>query len=287
MIPKAAFGRTGHASSRVIFGSWALSTASQKEADQVIELLLEYGINHIDTAPMYGNAERLIGTWMKKHREDFFLATKTRKRTFQGAMTDLNNSLRTLGVDSIDLVQLHGLTGMKGWEVAMGTEGALGALIKEHEQGKVHHLGVTGHSNQTPAMHKRSLERFDFDSIMIPYSYRQMKIPAYAADFADIITICRKRKIAIQTIKSIVRRPWRDQPKTFNTYFYEPLTTEEAIEKSVHWALGLSNSFLITAGDIQLLPNILRAASRFEKQPSEYEMEALVIEYDIQPIFKE
>lgn len=286
MIPKAAFGRTGHASSRVIFSSWALSTASQKEADQVLDLLLEYGINHIDTAPMYGNAERLIGTWMKKHREAFFLATKTRKRTHQGAMADLNNSLRTLGVDTIDLLQLHGLTGMKGWEEAMGTEGALEALIKEHEQGKVHYLGVTGHSNQTPAMHKLSLERYDFDLIMLPYSYRQMKIPAYAADFADLITICRNRKVAIQAIKSIVRRPWHGQPKTFNTFFYEPLTTEESIEKSVHWVLGLSNC-LITAGDVQLLPKILRAASSFEKQPSEAEMEALVAEYDIQPIFKE
>jgi hypothetical protein len=113
-----------------------------------------------------------------------------------------------------------------------------------------------------------------------------MKIPAYAADFADLITICRKQKVAIQTIKSIARRAWHDQPKTFNTYFYEPLTTEEAIEKSVHWVLGLTDCFLITAGDIQLLPKILSAASCFEQRPSETEMEALVAAYDIQPIFK-
>ncbi|NJD59397.1 MAG: aldo/keto reductase, partial [Anaerolineae bacterium] len=275
MIPKAAFGRTGHISSRVIFGSWALSTASQKEADQVVELLMEYGINHIDTAPMYGNAEKLIGTWMKKHRQAFFLATKTRKRTHHGALADLNNSLQTLGVDSIDLLQLHGLTNMKGWEDTMGTEGALEVLISAREQGKVRHLGVTGHSNQTPAMHKRSLERYDFDSVMLPYSYRQMKIPAYAADFADLITTCRKRKVAVQTIKSIARGPWNDQLKTFNTYFYEPLVTEDAIQKSVHWVLGLTDCFLITAGDIQLLPKILRAASIFEQRPSDAEMESL------------
>jgi len=286
MIPKVTFGRTGHLSTRVIFGSWALSKATQKEADQVLELLLEFGINHIDTAPMYGNAEKLIGTWMKEHRDKFFVATKTRKRNSQGALADLNNSLHTLGIEQIDLLQLHGLTNPVGWEDAMKPTGALEALVNAREQGMLRFLGVTGHSNQTPAMHRRSLERYDFESVMLPYSYRQMRLPHYAADFSELLDICQKRVVAVQTIKSIARRPWKDQARTYNTYFYEPLVTESAIERSVHWVLGQADCFLITAGDMQLLPKILEAASRFEKRPSNAEMDTMVAEYGMQPIFQ-
>ena len=98
MIHKQPFGRTGHASSRVIFGGYALSKATQSEADNVLEMLLSYGINHIDTAPMYGNAEKRIGPWMEKHRDEFFLATKTRSRTYQGAWRNLERSLERLRV---------------------------------------------------------------------------------------------------------------------------------------------------------------------------------------------
>jgi aryl-alcohol dehydrogenase-like predicted oxidoreductase len=285
MIPKAAFGRTGHVSSRVIFGAWALSNATQKEADQVLELLLEYGVNHIDTASTYGNAEKLIGSWMKKHRDDFFLATKTGKRTYQGAEKNLHQSFRLLGVDQIDLLQMHGLTGPTGWDTAMAPGGALEVLIQGREKGLVRFLGVTGHGNKVAAMHKHSLERFDFDSVLLPYSYWQMQHPRYAADFNELMTVCRERKVAVQTIKSLARRPWDGRSKTYNTYFYEPLETQDAIEKSVHWALGFQDCFVITAGDIQLIPKILQAASHFTVQPSDLEMDSLVAEYDVRPIF--
>jgi aryl-alcohol dehydrogenase-like predicted oxidoreductase len=285
MIPKAIFGRTGHLSSRVIFGSWALSNATQNEADQILELLLEYGINHIDTAQMYGNAEKLIGSWMLKHRSDFFLATKTRKRTHRGAVADLHQSLRLLGVDTIDLWQMHSLTGPVGWETAMGPGGTLEVFTNARQKGHVRFLGVTGHGNKAAAMHLRSLERFDFDSVLLPYSYAQMQDSRYAQAFSSLMSTCSERHVAVQTIKAIARRPWHAQPKTYNTYFYEPLDTQEAIEKSVHWVLGNPGCFLVTAGDMRILPKILQAADRFTTRPSEAEMSALVSEYAIQPIF--
>jgi aryl-alcohol dehydrogenase-like predicted oxidoreductase len=285
MIPKAIFGRTGHLSSRVIFGSWALSSANQKEADQVLKLLLEYGINHIDTAQMYGNAKKLIGSWMKTHRQDFFLATKTRKRTHKGATADLYQSLRLLGVDYIDLWQMHSLTNPSGWESAMGTQGTLEVFINAREKGLVRFLGVTGHGSKAPVMHQRSLARFDFDSVLLPYSYHQMQDQRYAADFEALMTTCRERNVAVQTIKSVARRPWLDQSKSYNTYFYEPLATQDAIEKSVHWVLSFPDCFLITAGDMKILPMILQAADRFTVRPSDAEMNALVSEYELQPIF--
>ena len=284
MIPTQPFGRTGHESTCIIFGGYALSGAIQIEADRILEMLLEYGVNHIDTAPAYGNAEERIGPWMEQYRKDFFLATKSRSRTYEGAWKDLQRSLDRLRVDQIDLWQMHGLTNPVSWEKVMAPGGSLEAFIKARDEGLVRFLGITGHGDKVPAMHKQSLERFDFDSILLPYNYLQMKKPRYATNFNELAEICRKRNIAVQTIKSVVRRPWRTNPQTHNTFFYEPLVNQDAIDKSVHWSLGLSRSFLITAGDIQILPKMLDAATRFEKPPSDTEMTNLVDEFDMHPI---
>jgi len=286
MISKQAFGRTGHMSTRVIFGAWALSDATQTEADRVLELLLEYGVNHIDTAPMYGKAEERIGPWLEKHRADFFIATKTHSRRRRGAWDDLRRSLDRLRVDCVDLWQMHGLTGPTGWEEAMGPEGALEAFLEAQDRGLVRFLGVTGHGLRAPAMHLRSLERFDFDTVLAPYNHSLMQKPRYAADMEALIALSEERWVAVQTIKSIARRPWEGRPKTYNTYFYEPLIAQEAIDRAVHWVLGRPDLFLITAGDMQLLPKILDAAARFEARPSDADMAADAAGFGIQPIFR-
>ncbi|KPK89009.1 MAG: aldo/keto reductase [Anaerolineae bacterium SM23_ 63] len=285
MIPKHHFGQTGHMSTRLIFGAYALSKATQADADRALEMLLPYGVNHIDTAPMYGNAEKCIGPWMEKHRRDFFIATKTRKRAYKGAWDDLQRSLDHLRVDYVDLWQMHGLTGPAGWERALGSGGTLEAFVEARDKGLVRFLGVTGHGIKAPAMHLKSLERFDFDSVLVPYNYSLMQNSRYAADFEVLVTLCRERRAAIQTIKSIARRPWEDRPKTYNTYFYEPLVTQDAIDRATHWALGLPDSFLITAGDLQLLPKILEAANHFEARPPDTEMAADTAKLAIRPIF--
>lgn len=284
MILKQPFGRTGHASTRVIFGSYALSDATQTEANRVLDLLLKYGVNHIDTAAIYREAEKRIRPWMEEHRDDFFLATKSRSRSYDGAWKDLQRSLSRLKVDQIDLWQMHGLTNPVSWEKVMKPGGALEAFIEAREMGLVRFLGITGHGHKVPAMHLQSLDRFDFDSVLLPYNYLQMQRPRYAADFNELVELCNKRNIAIQTIKSIVRKPWGTSPQTHNTYFYEPLVTQDSIDRAVHWSLGLSESFVVTAGDIRLLPKILDAATRFEKRTSDREMSALVDEFDMKTI---
>jgi hypothetical protein len=145
---------------------------------------------------------------------------------------------------------------------------------------------VTGHGTKVAAMHQRSLARFEFDTVLLPYSYSQMQNIRYASDFSALVQFCRKRNVAVQTIKSIARRPWQKTIKTHNTYFYEPLTTQTAIDAALHWALDLAGSFVITAGDMGLVPKILDAASRFEKCPSGTEMNAITKTFNIQPIFK-
>ena len=271
---------------RAIFGSYALSQATQAQADEIINLLMVYGVNHIDTAPMYGNAEELIGPWMESHRDDFFIATKTRSRSYQGAWKNLVRSLERLRVEYIDLWQMHGLTNQVGWEKAMGPRGTLEAFLEARDKGLVRFLGVTGHGTKAPGMHLRSLERFDFDAVMVPYNFSLMANPRFSADFTALVEQCRQRGVAIQTIKSIARRPWGDRSKNYNTYFYEPLVTQEAIDDAVHWAMGLEDSFLLTAGDLRVLPKMLDAADRFLGPPSKVKMADNTVTYDIMPIFK-
>lgn len=282
-IAKQTFGRSGHMSTRTIFGAAALSQDTQDDADQTLELLLEYGVNHIDTAASYGDSELRIGPWMSKYRDHFFLATKTGERTYEKAKAEFERSLKRLRVDSVDLVQLHYLVDELEWEIAMGPGGALEYLVEAREKGLVKYIGVTGHDLAITRMLQKSLARYDFDSILLPFNYPMMQNPSYAAGFNEVLQMAQARSIAVQTIKAITRRPYSGD-HTHSTW-YEPLTTQESIDKAVHWVLGQDGVFLNTVGDISLLPKVLDAASRYHARPSDAEMQAVVAEWGMEPLF--
>ena len=283
-IPRHPFGSTGHESTRTIFGAAALSRVSQEEADQTLDLLLEYGVNHIDTAASYGDSELRIGPWMERRRDGFFLATKTGKRTYVEARDQIRDSLARLRVDAVDLIQLHNLVDPEEWETAMGPGGALEAAIEAREQGPTRFIGVTGHGVMVAAMHRRSLERFAFDSVLLPYNYVMMQNPAYAADFEALASICAERGVAMQTIKGITLGPWNERERTHRTW-YEPLQAQTDIDRAVHWVLGRPGVFLNTAGDVSLLPRVLAAASRFRTRPDDAEMAAMIEQREMAPLF--
>jgi len=267
-----------------LFGAASLGKVTQAEADKTLDLLLEYGVNHIDTAASYGESELRIGPWMEKYRDQFFLATKTGKRTYAEAKEEFERSLERLRVDSVDLIQLHYLVGEEEWEVAMGSGGVLEYLIEAKDQGLVKYIGVTGHDVAIVHMHRKSLERYDFDSVLLPYNYLMMQNPEYAAGFNEILRMAKERNVAVQTIKSISRRRYTGD-RTHSTW-YEPLTDQDAIDNLVHWVLGQEGIFLNTVGDITVLPKVLDAASRFEGQrPSDAEMDALVAQNAMEPLF--
>lgn len=286
MIEKRPFGRTGHMSTATVFGAASLSAVSQADADRTLDVLLEYGVNHIDTANSYGHAEERIGPWMDRYRDRFFLATKTEERTYEGAKEHLHRSLDLLRTDQIDLWQMHVLIDPEEWEMAMGAGGALEAFVEAKEKGLVRFLGVTGHGIDVARMHMRSLERYDFDSVLLPYNYVMMRNPAYAKDFETLVALCEERNVAVQTIKSISRGPWGDQEQT-RTIWYEPLEAQVEIDKAVHWVLSRQNFFLNTVGDIDLLPKVLDAASRFVPAavPAQMQMERQLEAQDIEPLF--
>ena len=284
MIPTMPFGRTGHNSTRTIFGAAALGGVTQAEADDTLDLLLQHGINHIDTAASYGESEVRIGPWMAEHRSRFFLATKTGERSYQKAHDEIRRSLERLRVDQFDLIQLHNLVDESEWEQAMGPGGALEAAIEARDQGLVRFIGVTGHGVTVARQHRRALEQFDFDSVLLPYSYILMQNPQYAADFNALADLCRTRNVALQTIKSITQAPWGDRSHTATTW-YAPLTDQEDIDTAVHWVLGNAQVFLNTVGDIHVLPRVFAAAERFEARPSEERMRELVAEREMAPLF--
>ncbi|MBC7234784.1 MAG: aldo/keto reductase [Chloroflexi bacterium] len=284
MIPKLIFGRTGHESTRTLFGAAALGRRTQAEADATLEVLLAHGVNHIDTAASYGDSELRIGPWMAQHRQHFFLATKTGKRAYAEAREEFHRSLERLRVDSVDLLQLHNLVDPAEWEMAMGDEGALRAAIEAREEGLLRFIGVTGHGVVAPRMHLRSLERFDFDSVLLPCNYLMLQDPQYAADFQALVALCRERNVAVQTIKSIARGPWGEK-EHIRTTWYEPLEEQEDIDRAVHWVLGQPGLFLNTAGDIDLLPRILDAAERFAGPPCDDEMRAMVAKRGMVQLF--
>ncbi len=280
-IPTMPFGRTGHDSTRMIFGGAALGRVSQDVADRALDVLLAHGINHIDVAASYGDAELRVAPWLKRHPDRFFVATKTGKRTAAEAREELHRSLDRLGVARIDLWQLHNLADPIEWDRALSPGGA----IEAREQGLVRFIGVTGHGAQIAATHRRSLARFDFDSVLLPYNYLTYASPYYRENFDALVATCRERNTAVQTIKSIAYRPWSGRERGAATTWYQPLEDPADVARAVHWALGRPELFVITAGDVRLLPTILDAAERFEAKPSDAEMRALVEGRAMEPLF--
>ncbi len=284
-IPTLPFGRTGHESTRLLFGAAALARATQAEADRALGRLLEIGVNHIDVAASYGDAELRLGPWLERHRDLYFLATKTGERSYEGARAEIRRSLEKLRVDRIDLLQLHNLVKDDEWELALSEAGALRALVEARDEGLVRFLGVTGHGTRVAAMHRRSLERFDFDSVLLPYNHSLMQDPGYAADFEALLALCRERNVAVQTIKSVARRRWREGETPSTSTWYAALEDPSDVRRAVHFALARPGIFVNSASDLRLLWLMADAAASFGAEPPDDEMRSAEERLGVEPIF--
>lgn len=286
-IATQSFGRTGHQSTRTIFGAASLGSVTQDEADRVLEVLMQYEVNHIDVAASYGDAELRIAPWLTRYRSQFFVATKTDARTEREASEELHRSLERMGIDSVDLWQLHNLADPIEWDIALSPGGVIDAAVAARKQGLVRFIGVTGHGLQIAATHRRSLDRFDFDSVLLPYNFLTMQSPYYAEQFNALLATCQQRNVAVQTIKSIASKPWMGRQHT-RSVWYEPMENQSDIEMAVDWVLARRGIFLNTVGDIHLLPGVFEAASRFREDapvPTDEQMRALVARLGMEPLF--
>lgn len=278
------FGRTGHMSTIAIFGGAAFGEISQEDADQVMEQVIEAGINHIDIAPSYGQAELRVGPWMPRERSRFFLGCKTMERTKQGAWDEMQRSLKLLQTESFDLYQAHAITTIEELDAVTMKGGALEAFIEARERGLTQYIGITGHGVDAPKIYLEALRRFDFDSILFPLNFVQMVNPEYKKFSDELIATCKVKDVGTMVIKTITKGPWGDREHTATTW-YEPFDKMDEIQRAVNFALSHEVTGLCTAGDTRILPLVLKACQNFKPMSRSEMMEMIQSAQEYEPLF--
>ncbi len=256
------FGRTGHMSTVAILGCAAFGKISQAETDAVMPTVIAAGVNHIDIAPSYGQAELRLASWIKTERARFFLGCKTQERTRETAWAEMNRSLERMGIDKFDLYQMHAVKTFEELDQVTAPGGALEAAIQAREQGLTKYIGITGHGVLAPAVYLEALRRFDFDTVLFPLNFVQYANPTYRANAEELIRVCRARDVGTMVIKTVCQRPWGERPRAFATW-YEPFADAEHVQQAVNFALSQDVTGLCTVGDVGVLPLVLDACEKF------------------------
>ena len=284
-MEKRRFGRTGHMSTVGILGAFAFSDVTQEEADEAMKMVIEAGINHIDVAPTYGEAELRLGPWLARVRDRFFVGCKTMERTRKGAAQEMRRSLERLQMDRFDLYQLHAVTSMKELDQVTGPDGALQAIVEARDQGLTRFIGITGHGLDVTTVFKEALTRFDFDSVLFSINFVLYADADYRRQAEELVRQCTIMDVGTMIIKSVAKGLWGDdEPKSYNTW-YKPFDEPNRIQDGVNFALSQDVTGLCTVGDVTLLPSFVEACERF-KRMKEHEQEALIATTDeYRPIF--
>jgi aryl-alcohol dehydrogenase-like predicted oxidoreductase len=276
-------GKTGHMSSIVVFGGFAVGWVSQDEADTALDMALENGINHIDVSPIYGEAEARIGSWNRRHGSQFFLACKTHEREKAGAWESLKRSLDTLKVDHFDLFQFHGVDNVETLDTILGPGGALEAVREAKEQGLVRYIGITGHN---PPLQSQALQRFDFDTVLFPLNRVHAAHPTDWNDFRSLLQTARQKDVGTLAIKSIAKGTWQNSDRTTHPYntWYEPFDEPGEIEKSLWYTLSQDITSAVLSGDLKLWPMLIDAARRFKPLNEREQNEVVAQAAQYQPL---
>jgi len=268
----------------VIFGAFAVGPVSQPEADKTMELALEHGINHIDVAPTYSDAEIRLGPWLEEHRERFFLGCKTELRDKEQARAQLHRSLERLRVDSFDLFQLHAVATMEQLDACFAPGGSMEAIVEAREEGLTRYIGITSHGLQVPAVQLEALRRFDFDSLLFTLNFQMWSDDAYREGMSELLRVAAERDIGTMVIKTWARGPWGEREHGYHTW-YEPFDDAATIEQATRFCLSQPVTGVISAGDARLLPMILEAAERFRPMDEAEQATLLATAGEYEPLF--
>ena len=278
------FGRTGHMSTTAIFGAAAFWEISQQDADKVLEQVIKAGVNHIDVAPSYGQAEERIGPWMPRERGRFFLGCKTTERTKDGAWNEMQRSLKRLQTETFDLYQCHAITTMEELDAITMKGGALEAFVEARQRGLIQFIGITGHGADAPQIYLEALRRFDFDSVLFPLNFVQMANPEFRKYTEELIANCKAKDVGTMIIKAITKGPWGERPHTATTW-YEPFDKMDDIQRALNFALSYDVTGFCTAGDTRILPMVLKACENFKRLGSSELEEMIKSGNQYEPLF--
>jgi len=262
-----ALGTTGQESTVVTFGAIALNWLDQEGANQMVELVREHGINHFDVAPTYGDAELKLGPKLRQYREEIFLGCKTQERSYEGAWRKLERSLDRLGVEKIDLYQVHGLEYEHELETITAEDGALRAFREAQEQGLIDHIGLTSHGN--PNLILDAVESIDdLDSLMFPLNPVVDAKEGGDYDYDAVLKRANEEQIGTLAIKAFAKGSWPDTdelPEHERPYsnWYEPVDDPETIRERLNYTLSRGVTSVITPGDPKLVKMVLDAGDRF------------------------
>ena len=262
-MEKRRFGRTNHMSTLAVFGGVALGQLDQPTADRVIQQVIDAGVNHIDIAPSYGEAELRLGPWMPKIRKDFFLGCKTTERSKQGAINEFHQSLERLQVEGFDLFQLHAVTSLEELDECTRSGGSLEGVIEMREQGLTRFIGITGHGMQSPALFIEALHRFDFDSVLFPIYPALFADDEYRTQALTLLELCEEKDVGVMTIKAIAKEPWGERDHDYHTW-YAPFEDQTTIQQTINFVLTHKLTHVCTVGDYRLLGKVLDACENFE-----------------------
>jgi aryl-alcohol dehydrogenase-like predicted oxidoreductase len=259
-MEKRRLGRLEHHSTVLIYGAAALAEVSQEVADRSVEEALAAGINHFDVAAGYGDAELRLGPWMSQIRDRIFLATKTGNRDRESAWRQINDSLRRLQTDHVDLLQLHAVGDLDDLDAATGSDGALSAAVRAQEEGLIGAIGITGHGHEAPATHLEALRRHPFATVLTPLNPVLWRDENYRADYEALVEEVQRQDAGLMTIKTVSRRNWPDRAEHSHTTWYEPYADQKRITAAVSWVLSHPEvTGLATAADVGLLGMMINA----------------------------
>ncbi len=278
------FGRTGHMSTVAILGGAAFGKATQAETDASMERVIAAGVNHIDVAPSYGEAELRLGPWLARERARFFLGCKTMERTREGAAAELRRSLERLQVESFDLYQFHAVNTMEELDRVTAKGGAMEAALQAREQRLTRYIGITGHGLQAPAIFLEALRRFNFDSVLFPLNFVLYANPVYRENAEVLLRECRARDIGTMVIKSNCKRPWGERPRQYNTW-YEPFDDSAHVQTALNFALSQDVTGLCSSGDLKILPLFLDACAHWTRQSASEQAAMIAGAVEYEPLF--
>ena len=285
MVERRRLGRTDHHSSVAILGGAAFWDGDPETTAASFAAALAAGVNHIDVAPQYGQAQNVMGPLIAPVRDQLFVACKTLRHDPDGVRAQMEDSLTLLQCETFDLYQLHAVTDMAELDAR---DRAVRAILAARDEGLTQWVGITGHEHTAPAAHLEALKRYDLDTVMFPVNPRLWSDPEYRQDAEALLEYAAEHDVGVMAIKAAAARPWAGRERTASTW-YEPYTSADEVDRGVRFALSTPGVHAFcTPGDTGVLATALLAAAgdtSMDEGERQAAMDAVAQESSIFPMF--